>query len=88
MRETTRDRLTHPLYIAGFWTFYTILSLNQSLVWAMVADRDRAWHAPLPWALATAVVWGLLTPLIVKLSRAKRLDRTAFARHIPWHIGA
>jgi two-component system LytT family sensor kinase len=82
----SRDPLTNPRYVAGFWIGYTILSLNQSFVWAAVANRERAWHEPVPWAVATALVWGLLTPLIVRLARAKRLDRATWKRHLPWYI--
>jgi two-component system, LytTR family, sensor kinase len=85
-RLRARDPLTNPLYVAGFWTFYTLLSLNQSFVWALVANRDRAWYEPLPWALSTAVVWALLTPAIVHLSRARRLERARWTRNIGWHV--
>ena len=63
------------------------LSTNQSYVWNVVAQRGRAWWEPMPFALATAAVWGVLTPLIVKWSRVHRIERATWRREVPWHIG-
>jgi hypothetical protein len=79
--------LTDWRSIGLFWIGYVFLSVNQSFAWNVVADRGRAWHEPIPWALATAVVWGTLTPFIVRWSRKHRIDRTTWKRNLPWHIG-
>jgi hypothetical protein len=82
-----KDRLTDPRSIALFWAGYIVLSLNQSYVWAVVANRERSLWEPVPFALATAIVWGCLTPFIVRLARARRIDRATWRRNIPWHVG-
>ena len=86
MNETLKDRLTDWRSVAVFWAGYVFLSMNQSYVWNVVADRGRAWWEPLPFALATAVVWGTLTPFIVKWSRKHRIERATWTRQLPWHI--
>lgn len=86
MNSHLRDRLTDWRTVALFWAGYVFLSMNQSYVWNVVADRGRAWWEPAPFALATAVVWGTLTPLIVKWSRAHRIGRATWRRELPYHI--
>jgi two-component system LytT family sensor kinase len=86
--EKIRDHLTDWRSIALFWVGYTFLSLNQSYAWNAVANGNRTWKDPLPWALATMVVWGVLTPFIVRWSRRHRIERATWHREVPWHIAA
>ena len=82
------DWLTRPRNVVLVWSAYTVLWVSQSNVWAMIVNRDRPWYGPVPWALATAIVWGCLTVPIVRFARWKRLDRSTWKRNFPWHIGA
>jgi two-component system, LytTR family, sensor kinase len=84
----SRDHLTDWRTVALFWVSYTFLSLNQSYAWNAVSHGNRTWKDPLPWALSTMVVWGLLTPFIVIWSRRHRIDRATWLRQLPWHVGA
>ena len=83
-----RDHLTDWRSVALFWVGYTFLSLNQAYAWNAVANGNRSWKDPLPWALSTMVVWGLLTPFIVRWARIHRIERATWARQLPWHIAA
>ena len=90
MQQTgnSRDHLTDWRSVALFWVGYTFLSLNQAYAWNAVANGNRTWKDPLPWALSTMVVWGLLTPFIVRWSRRHRIERATWARQLPWHVAA
>jgi hypothetical protein len=38
--------LTRPGTIIAVWCGYAVLSVNQSFVWAVVANRERPWYQP------------------------------------------
>lgn len=80
--------LSRPRTIIAIWGAYAILSINQSFVWAVVANRERPWFYPISWALATTIVWAAMTPWIMRLVRAKRLARGTWKRNLWWHVGA
>ena len=82
----TADWLTRPRTIIGVWVGYIVFSLNQSYIWGIVSDRERAFTAPLAWFVATAIVWSLLTPVIIRFARAYRIDRQTWKRNVLLHL--
>ena len=80
--------LSRSRTIVAIWLAYAVLSINQSFVWAVVADRERPWYYPVTWTIATAIVWTALTPWIMRLVRARRLGRGTWRRNVWWHAGA
>jgi signal transduction histidine kinase len=72
----------------GVWTLYGVLTANQNVLFMAVMGRERETFTDvLPWALSTAWLWAMYTPLIVWLSRRLRIERRYWRSRVMVHVG-
>jgi two-component system, LytTR family, sensor kinase len=82
-RETARIR---PWLVVGLWTFYGVVSVNQSILWNQVGHRPTNYVSVIAFATTLCTIWLLFTPLVIWASRRFPLGRTEWQTSLAVHV--
>lgn len=69
----------------GFWT---VLGLGFTTQVYLTGASDTSWSSALRTSLPEWYIWGLVSLVVVPLTRRFPVDRTNWRRHLPLHVGA
>src|SRR5687768_2951203 len=72
--------------IIGMWTFYGVVSVNQSVLWAQVNNQAPNWTRILGFTITLCVTWALLTPLVIWTARRFSLVHGQWQRSLLVHV--
>ena len=75
-----------PWLVVGLWTFYAVMSINQSILWAQVNDRTPNYKTIFGYSVSLCAVWLCFTPLIIWATRRFALGQPRWRRNLLAHV--
>ena len=82
----TQHARIRPWLVIGLWTFYGVLSVNQSILWNQVGNRPTNYVAVIAFATTLCVVWLTFTPIVIWAARRFPLGRSDWQRSLLFHV--
>ena len=82
----TQHARIRPWLVIGLWTFYGVLSVNQSILWNQVGNRPTKYAAVIAFATTLCVVWLAFTPIVIWAARRFPLGRSDWQPSLLVHV--
>jgi two-component system LytT family sensor kinase len=75
-----------PWLVIGLWTFYGVVSVNQSILWAQVSNRKLDLVSISAFAITLCTTWLCFTPLVIWAARRFPLGAAGWQRSLLVHV--
>jgi two-component system, LytTR family, sensor kinase len=75
-----------PWLVVGLWTFYGVVSVNQSILWNQVAHRPTRYVSVVGFAGSLCLIWLTFTPLVIWAARRFPLGRADWQKSLGAHV--
>ena len=82
----TQHARIRPWLVIGLWTFYGVLSVNQSILWNQVGNRPTNYASVIAFATTLCTVWLTFTPIVIWAARRFPLGRSDWQRSLLFHV--
>jgi two-component system, LytTR family, sensor kinase len=82
----TQHARIRPWLVIGLWTFYGVLSVNQSILWNQVGNRPTNYGSVIAFATTLCTVWLTFTPIVIWAARRFPLGRSDWQRSLLFHV--
>ena len=82
----TQHARIRPWLVIGLWTFYGVLSVNQSILWNQVGNRPTNYASVIAFATTLCTVWLTFTPFVIWAARRFPLGRSDWQRSLLFHV--
>ncbi|MGH9900914.1 MAG: sensor histidine kinase [Pyrinomonadaceae bacterium] len=85
---SSRRRWLTWAVVFGFWTLFAFIYASQIYLGTRAEGMTHSYWRMLAWQLSGWYVWGLFTPLILRLGRRFPVGRSSWARAVIVHLPA
>lgn len=72
--------------VIGLWTFYGVVSVNQSILWAQVSNRKPDLVSITAFAITLCTTWLCFTPIVIWAARRFPLGAAGWQRNLLVHV--